>query len=320
MFALKVATVDDLLRAAAHVVSGEGVQISTSRGWCREVVGASFELTRPRARLSRTLSRGRVFSALGELCWYLSGSNLTEHIVPYVKAYQIEDEDGVIWGGYGPRLLSFDGHNQVRYIIEQLTQKPTSRRAVIQLFDHEDVGGAHKDVPCTCSLQYFLRDGRLSAITYMRSNDVYRGLPHDIFCFTMLQELLARSLHAELGSYYHVVGSLHVYEQDAGKVEEFLAEGLQATDWAMPPMPFSDPWPHVAHLLAVEEELRKQPGKTDVDFSDVPYWADLEILLAIFFTQPRDSVRVAELRQQLTDLYFENFVWDRLDRWQDEDR
>lgn len=194
MFTSKVATVDDLVRAAAQVVSDEGVRISTSRGSCHEVVGTSFELTQPRARLSRTLSRGRVFSALGELCWYLSGSNSTERIVPYVKAYEAEDEDGVIWGGYGPRFVSFDGHDQLRYVVEQLTQKPTSRQAVIQLFDHEDVGGAHKDVPCTCSLQYLLRDGRLSAITYMRSNDVHLGLPHDIFCFTMLQELFARSL------------------------------------------------------------------------------------------------------------------------------
>jgi thymidylate synthase len=256
-----------------------------------------------------------VFSALGELCWYLSGSNSTGQIVPYVKVYEAEDEDGLVWGAYGPRLVSFDGHNQVRYIIDQLTQKPTSRQAVIQLFDHEDVGGAHKDVPCTCSLQYFLRDGRLSAITYMRSNDLYLGLPHDVFCFTMLQELFARSLDAELGSYHHVVGSLHVYERHAGKVEEFLAEGLQATDWAMPRMPSGDPWPHVAHLLAVEEQLRTHPGEMSVEFSEVPYWADLERLLAVHFTRTGDTRQIAQLRQQLADRYFDNFVWDRADRW-----
>lgn len=320
MFTSKVATVDDLLRAAAQMVTDHGVAIPTTRGPCREVIGASFELTQPRARLSRTLSRGRVFSALGELCWYLSGSNSTEQIVPYVKAYQDEDEDGVIWGGYGPRLSSFDGRDQVRYVIDQLTQKPNSRQAVIQLFDHEDVGRGHKDIPCTCTLQYFLRDERLSAITYMRSNDVHLGVPHDIFCFTMLQELFARTLGTELGSYHHVVGSLHVYERHSGKIKDFLAEGLQATDWPMPPMPEADPWSQVAHLLSVEHELRTHPGETSPEFSDVSYWADLERLLAVYFTRSGDTDRVAQLRRQLTDRYFENFVWDRVDRWQGEDR
>ena len=64
---------------------------------------------------------------------------------------------------------------------------------------------------------------------HMRSNDVFRGLPHDLFCFTMLQELIARSVGVELGSYHHMVGSLHMYEEDAKQLEEFIAEGWQAT-------------------------------------------------------------------------------------------
>jgi thymidylate synthase len=36
-------------------------------------------------------------------------------------------------------------------------------------------------------------------VTTMRSNDAYLGLPHDVFCFTMLQEIIARSLGREIG-------------------------------------------------------------------------------------------------------------------------
>lgn len=314
MFNFEVATLDDLMRSAAGLVSERGLEIQTHKGPCREVVASSFELKQPRARLSRTYSRGRLFSALGELCWYLSGSDETDVIARYAPAYKQLDEGGRIAGAYGPRFVAFDSRNQVRYVIDKLNQSPTSRQAVIQLFDHEDVGAGHKDVPCTCTLQYFVREGQLVAVTYMRSNDVYLGLPHDVFCFTMLQELIARTLDVGLGAYHHVVGSLHVYEKDAAAITEFMSEGLQTTTWLMPEMPSGDPWPHVDHLLTSERQLRDGRDAPAAGFSDVPYWADLERLLAVFFAPKGDTERLEALRRQLNDHYFDNFVLDRLDR------
>ena len=224
----EVPTVDDLMHVAVDVLLSEGIHINPTKGGCTEIAAATFELANPRARVSRSASRGRLFSALGELCWYLSGSNKTQDIAYYVKYYQKLDENGLIFGGYGPRLFSFDGVNQVEYVIRTLRNAPSSRKAVIQLFDHQDVSEDHADVPCACTLQYLLRNGRLSAITYMRSNDVFRGLPHDIFCFTMFQELIARSVGVELGPYHHMVGTLHMYDDDARELEEFVAEGWRA--------------------------------------------------------------------------------------------
>jgi thymidylate synthase len=225
MYNFEASTVDDLMRVAIEALRSEGIHINPTKGGCSEIVAAAFELTNPRARVSRSASRGRLFSALGEWCWYLSGSKRTEDIAYYVNYYRRFDEDGVIFGAYGPRLLSFDGVNQLEYVVQALRRSPSSRRTVIQLFDHQDVTSRHEDVPCTCTLQYLLRDGRLSAITYMRSNDVFRGFPHDLFCFTMLQELIARCVGAELGSYYHMVGSLHMYDEDGKSLEAFVAEG-----------------------------------------------------------------------------------------------
>lgn len=37
----------------------------------------------------------------------------------------------------------------------------------------------------------------------MRSNDAYLGFPHDVFFFTMIQELVARSLGIRVGDYHH---------------------------------------------------------------------------------------------------------------------
>jgi thymidylate synthase len=149
-------TIDDLMQAAIQAIIADGARVCPSRGSCTEITAVSFTLTDPRARVSRSASRGRVFSALGELCCYLSGSGRTEDIAYYVSFYRQFDEDGEIFGAYGPRLVSFDGLNQVRQVIQALRESPHSRQAVIQLFDHQDVAAPHLDVPCTCVLQYLL--------------------------------------------------------------------------------------------------------------------------------------------------------------------
>jgi thymidylate synthase len=109
----EVPTLDDLMHVAVDMLRSEGIHITPTKGACTEIAAATFELTNPRARVSRSATRGRLFSALGELCWYLSGSNQTGDIAHYVSHYRKLDEDGVIFGGYGPRLISFDGVNQV---------------------------------------------------------------------------------------------------------------------------------------------------------------------------------------------------------------
>jgi thymidylate synthase len=232
--------------------------------------------------LSRSEARGRLFSALAETLWYLSGSNDVEFIAHYLEYYRSLGENGVVWGGYGHRLFEFDGFDQVQYVIDKLQGNPSSRQAVIQLFDHADVASHHEDVPCTCTIQFLVRSGGLCAITYMRSNDVHLGLPHDVFAFTVLQELIARSIGVQVGPYVHVVGSFHLYDKDVDAARAFLEEGWQSTT-LMPSMPDGDPWAAVRRLIEVERRIRT--GALDpmvAELDEDPYWADLGRLLMIF--------------------------------------
>jgi len=54
----------------------------------------------------------------------------------------------------------------------------------------------------------------------MRSNDVWLGMPYDIWCFTCIQILIAQELGVEVGSYIHQPGSLHLYEKNWEKARE----------------------------------------------------------------------------------------------------
>ena len=189
---------DDVLIELYKGLLAEGSANHGSRGGTVELLGVTLRVLQPRARLSRSEDRGKPFSAIGELLWYLSGSDRLEFIEPYIKRYADDAVGGILQGAYGPRFLKKNGSiNQIQNIIDLLTRKPGSRRAVIQLFDAEDIATEKKEIPCTTALQFHLRDGVLHMSATMRSNDAYWGLPHDVFCFTMLQEMIARRLGAD---------------------------------------------------------------------------------------------------------------------------
>lgn len=273
-------SLDDLLHCVYDVILKDGVDIQASRGHTREITAVTLKIQNPRARLSVAESRARPLSCLGELLWYLSGSNALTFISYYISKYDEESEDGyTLTGAYGPRLLNYRGeHNQLSDIIALLKERPTTRRAVIQLYDASDA--RRRDVPCTCTLQFLVRDDALQLIVNMRSNDAWKGLPHDAFCFTMLQEIVARSLGCELGAYIHFVGSLHLYSDQLDAVKGYLNEGVQSVQ-AMPPMPMGDPWPNIKIILGYEEALRinENPQQPFLGVSD--YWSDLASMLEI---------------------------------------
>ena len=310
-------TLDDVMRLAVEAIEARGGQIFPTKNkttGALELIGVLLEIADPRARLSQTETRGKIFSALGELCWYLARRNDLAFIEYYLKDYKDSADGDEIYGGYGPRLFKWkekNNLNQVANVTEMLRNKPDSRQTVIQLFDANDIVEIHKDVPCTCTLQFMLRRGELHLLTYMRSNDVYRGLPHDVFCFTMLQEIIARTVEAEVGTYKHAVGSLHLYADDHQIVRRFVDEGWQPTlGIAMPRMPLGNPWPEIERLLEAESEIRTT-GKFDRNALETvdPYWADLIRLLLVFrFKTDRDWDSILALRGDIVAKVYLPFI------------
>ncbi len=280
---LSFETFDDLMNDVLNRLLNGGQEVNPTRGKSIEIIGAMLHLKNPRARLSRTETRGKPFSALGELMWYLSGTNDLQFIEYYIKKYRDESEDGkTVYGGYGPRFFNLRGqYNQVENVIKLLKKKPSSRKAVIQLFDGSDLASEHKEIPCTCTLQLLIRQNKLHLFTTMRSNDAYVGLPHDVFAFTMLQEIFARILNVELGEYYHAVGSLHLYARDVKNAKKYLSEGFQSTKLIMPPMPNGDPRTSIQLLLDIESKIRLNSAIQMIELSLDPYWCDLARLIEI---------------------------------------
>ncbi len=197
------ATLDDLLHEVFRRLISTGTILVTSKGKNLEKTGAVLELTNPRARMSRTESRCLLFSALGELLWYLSGSSDLAFIRYYIEDYPTDGEGKTtVHAAYGPRLRS-KSRDQIDWVIQLLKEKPSTRRAVIPIYQPIDCKTDLREVPCTCTLQFLIRGRRLEMLAHMRSNDAYMGLPGDVFAFTMIQELVARALGVEVGRYKH---------------------------------------------------------------------------------------------------------------------
>lgn len=308
-------TLDDLMNNVLSQLLKLPFNVKGTRGTCSEIFGIILQLNNPQARLSRTETKGKPFSALGELLWYLSKSNKLEFIEYYIPKYREDSEDGItIYGGYGSRLFNMhDKYDQIDCIIKLLREKPHTRRAVIQLFDASDTFGKYKEIPCTCTLQFAIRNEKLNMFTSMRSNDAFIGLPHDIFCFTLLQEIIARTLGFEIGKYSHAVGSLHLYSDNIAQCEQYLDEGYQSTQITMPAMPIGDPWDSISLLSQYESKIRL---KEEIDFSSLSldhYWIDLIKLLQIHTEfKCNNSDAIVTLKSSMQNKIYDTYIDSKL--------
>lgn len=99
------------------------------------------------------------------------------------------------------------------WVIESLTRDPFTRQAILRfsLPDHQWLG--NKDQVCTMHMHFLYRDGELHATTVMRSQDIIYGFPYDVPYFGHLQCQLAIELGFRVGTYTHIVHSIHLYEK-----------------------------------------------------------------------------------------------------------
>ena len=157
-----------------------------------------------------------------EVLWYLSGRDDLESIETYAPRMRRYSADGERLTGtaYGKAIF---GRDQWRTVVDELRADPDSKRAVLQIYGHDELRVPdNPDVSCTLGLQFLIRDGALHSVAFMRANDAYRGMSSDVFSFTLLQEVMARELGVPVGGYDHLVGSLHIYDPDAERVEAVL--------------------------------------------------------------------------------------------------
>lgn len=174
-----------------------------------------------------------------EAFWILSGDNTVAGIAPFNKHIaQFSDDGETFFGAYGPKIAA-----QLDYVVNKLLEDRDTRQAGLTLWRENPP--ATKDVPCTIAMFFNLRGGRLNMHVYMRSSDIWLGVPYDVFNFSMVamlvlcrlnQRHLDRSaqddpvevpLRFSPGALYITAASRHLYERNASAAVEVMS---------------SDPW------------------------------------------------------------------------------
>lgn len=234
-------TVDEMWIDCVQGLVNHGEVVDSRDGGTRELLGYAATLTDP----SRCLLRDEVrdldpYYAAAECMWYLSGTDRTEWLEQFAPQYARFTDDHVAYGAYGKRLFGSGPHdNLLALAVQELRGKPSSRQVVIDLHEPRDLYGAvlrkQKDIPCTLSVQLLLRQDKLHMIVTMRSNDVWLGMPYDVFWWCTLLKILSCELGCEVGEYHHRAGSMHLYERNYDKAaqaaEQYDPTNVTRSSW-----------------------------------------------------------------------------------------
>jgi thymidylate synthase (methanogen type) len=125
---------------------------------------------------------------------------------------------------YGPRIFNFKGVDQINdFIIPILKKDPSSRRAIITLFDPSiDSNLLSKNVPSLLYIYFKIKDGKLTLTCSIRSNDLFIGWPGNIYQIILLQKHVAGLLGIQTGELTTVSGSAHIFHEHFEMIEKIL--------------------------------------------------------------------------------------------------
>ena len=118
------------------------------------------------------------------------------------------DENGYVNSNYGWQWMR---NGQYDYIVDILNRVEDTRHGAISIYDAKENEEYHNDTPCTYAVQFTILDNKLNMSVYMRSNDLWYGFCNDQYCFSMLQQMVAKDTNKELGWYYHHAHNMHIY-------------------------------------------------------------------------------------------------------------
>ena len=190
-------------------------------GDTKALFNVGFTILNPTDKIIHNKNRKwNIEYAEAEWQWYLSGDPSVEKLGEiYGKVPQIwkrmADSLGNVRSNYG---WQWQRNHQIDKVVAMLKDNPQTRQAAISIYDAKEWGSYTKDTPCTYAVQFTILDNKLNMSVLMRSNDIWYGFCNDQYQFSMLQELVAKRLSIEIGTYYHFAHNLHLYNNIKNKI------------------------------------------------------------------------------------------------------
>ena len=182
-----------------------------------------------------------------ELIWFLRGDTnvkwLQERNVhiwdgnstkEFLEKRKLNYQSGNIGPGYGHQWIHWGGDwlnksggiNQIEYVINELTNNPTSRRAIISAWNVSDLDKMALP-PCHVLYIFKITDHnkefkKLNCKVEIRSNDMFLGNPFNILSTSLLCILLSRAIGILPGKIAISITDAHIYKTHIEQVKKQL--------------------------------------------------------------------------------------------------
>ena len=272
----------DLLTDILEVGADRGDRTGTGT---RSVFGRQLRFNLNEGFPILTTKRVHFKSVVNELIWFLSGDTNTRWLRDngvsiWDEWATDEGELGPVYGAQWHAWPTKEGEtiNQIDYVVDCLKHRPESRRILFHAWNVEYLpdetvspqenvrAGKMALPPCHLLYQCYVARGQLSAQLYIRSSDVFLGLPFNIASVALLVHMLAQQCQLGVGDVIITLGDAHLYsnhhEQVATQLErspqplpqlELLRQPDSIYGYCFEDFALSgyDPAPHIAAPVAI---------------------------------------------------------------------
>lgn len=223
MNVIRARNVNDAYALGMTLLHAEGIPKPSRYGDVWEVAEpVSTVYWKPRERVLFDAGRdANPFFHLMEALWILAGRNDVAWLAQFNKRMtEFSDNGTTFHGAYGYRLrhsricTEVGVFDQLSAVINLLKRDPTTRRAVLSIYDAVwDLNFESKDIPCNDTIKFESRDGEtLNMIVFCRSNDaIWGAYGANAVQFSFIQEYVASMAGMKVGTYTQISCNFHAY-------------------------------------------------------------------------------------------------------------
>jgi thymidylate synthase len=181
-------------------------------------------------------------SIIHELLWFLKGDTnvayLRDNGVSIWDEWADENGDlGPVYGAQWRNWITPDGRHidQMSLLLDDIRNLPNSRRHIVSAWNPAVLpdesrspqdnarAGLQALPPCHMMFQFHVSNGRLSCQMYMRSADVFLGVPFNIASYALLTMMIAQVLDLQPGDFILTLGDAHIYMNHLEQVDRQLS-------------------------------------------------------------------------------------------------
>lgn len=222
------------------IVLENGIKKDTRNGITYSHFGSLMKFDVNNGTTFPLLTTKRVFfrGIVEELLWFLRGSTNSKDLEAkginiwkgnssreYLDSMGLFDyPEGELGPIYGYQWRSFNGSvDQLKYLLEELQMK-NSRRALISAWNPVQLKKQALP-PCHISYNFYKHDDEyLSCMMYMRSADLFLGVPFNIASTALFTMIVAKVMNMKVKEVCVTICDNHIYDEHLDQVKEQLTK------------------------------------------------------------------------------------------------